>query len=94
MRKLLVLLSFVFVVGCASQPQETPDTDMAMLLVAMEDGRFVMQEIAFDADICWKMNGDPKTGCFKKGEAVIDPATDQIVGYEMLKSDLALHAKK
>ena len=92
MRKLLILTSFFLVAGCASQPPLAED-EMALLLVAMSDGRFVMQEIAYDADICWKMNDSPETGCFKKGEPVVDPGTDKIVGYEMIKSDLALHPK-
>ena len=95
MKNILTIISFLFIAGCASQPPIDPvNPESAMLLVAMSDGRFVMQEIAFDADICWKVNDSPKTGCFKKGDPVIDPDTDRIVGYEMIKSDLSLHPKQ
>lgn len=64
-----------------------------MLLVSREDGSVVMQSIQTSADLCFKMSTDSATTCLTQGEPVIDPATNAVIGFEMIEERIELVAK-
>jgi hypothetical protein len=68
-------------------PRET------MLLVSLEDGSVIKQTIMSSADLCFKMNAESSTTCLTQGAPVIDPASNSIVGYEMIEDHIDLIAK-
>lgn len=71
----------------SENPHET------ILLVSLEDGTIVMQKIQNDADICFKSISDSATTCLTQGEPVIDPASNTVVGFEMIEDQIQLVAK-
>lgn len=77
-------------VAMTLSPESPHDT---MLLVSREDGSVVMQSIQTSADLCFKMSTDSATTCLTQGEPVIDPATDAIIGFEMIEERIELVAK-
>ncbi len=64
-----------------------------VLLVSLDDGRVIMQTINASADFCFKQNSDSSTTCFTRGEPVIDPATNNVIGFEMIENHIDLIAK-
>ena len=70
-----------------AQAQET------ILLVSLDDGQVVMQTITSDADICFKMASDSATTCLVRGAPIVDPATDEVIGIEMVETHIDLIAK-
>lgn len=68
-------------------PRET------LLLVSREDGSVIMQTIHAGADVCFKTSYDSATTCLTQGEPVIDPASDTVIGFEMIEERIDLVAK-
>ena len=68
-------------------PRET------ILLVSLEDGSVIKQTIDSSADLCFKMNTNSSTTCLTQGAPVIDPASNSIVGYEMIEDHIDLVAR-
>lgn len=68
-------------------PRET------ILLVSLDDGSVIKQTIMSSADLCFKMNTESATTCLTQGAPVIDPASNSIVGYEMIEDHIDLIAK-
>ena len=68
-------------------PRET------VLLVSLDDGSVIKQIILSSADLCFKMNTDSSTTCLTQGAPVIDPASNSIIGYEMVEEHIDLIAK-
>ena len=68
-------------------PRET------LLLVSLEDGSIIKQTISSSAELCFKKNSDSFTTCLTQGAPVIDPATDTIIGFEMIEDHIELVAK-
>lgn len=64
-----------------------------ILLVSLEDGTVIRQTIDVDAEICFKQNSARLTTCFSQGAAIVDPATEEIIGYEMIEDQIDLIAK-
>lgn len=64
----------------------------AMLLVSLDNGSVIMQRINSNADVCFKRNSDSSTTCLTQGAAVIDPATDTVIGFEMIEAQIDLIA--
>ena len=60
------------------------------LLVNREDGSVIRQTIDVDADFCFKHISSNETTCFRQGDAIINPETDLIVGYEMIEDHIEL----
>lgn len=61
-----------------------------VLLVALDDGTVIKQTIFVDADICFKQLGVAETTCFIEGAPIYDPATDSVIGYEMIEKQIEL----
>lgn len=72
--------------SAAAAPRET------ILLVSLEDGSVIKQTISSDAELCFKMNSESSTTCLTQGAPVIDPATNTIVGFEMIEDHIDLVA--
>ena len=53
---------------------------MATLLLRSPDGQMSLQTVSTDSALCQHAM---RTGCFRKGEPIVDPVTRQILGYEM-----------
>jgi len=68
-------------------PRET------VLLVSRVDGSVVMQTIYTNADVCFKNSSDSSTTCLTQGAPVFDPATNTLIGYEMIEEHIELIAK-
>lgn len=64
-----------------------------ILLVSLEDGTVIMQNIDSSADICFKNNADSATTCLTRGVPVTSPDTNQIIGFEMIEERIDLVAK-
>ena len=71
-------------------PATTHDT---ILLVSLDNGSVIMQTINSSADLCFKKNSDSATMCLTQGEPVIDPATNTVIGFEMIENRIDLIAK-
>jgi len=71
---------------------QTPESS-TVLLVSLQDGSIVKQDIDLDADICMKSNASSVTTCLYKGDPIFDPDTDQIVGYYMQSEQVELFGK-
>lgn len=67
-------------------------TRETMLLVSLDDGTVIMQTINSGADVCFKRNSDSSTTCLTQGEPVIDPATNKVIGFEMIEAHIDLVA--
>lgn len=68
-------------------PRET------VLLVSLEDGSVIKQTIISGADLCFKMNTESSTTCLTQGAPVFDPASNTVIGYEMIEDHIELIAK-
>ncbi len=64
-----------------------------LLLVSLEDGSIIKQTISSSADICFKKNSDSATTCLTQGAPIFSPATDTIIGFEMIEDHIDLVAK-
>ena len=65
----------------------------AMLLVSLDDGTVIMQTIESAASVCFKLNSDSSTTCLTRGAPLVDPATDAVIGYEMIEETIELIAR-
>jgi len=72
-------------------PATTHDT---ILLVSLDNGSVIMQTINASADLCFKKNSESSTTCLTQGEPVIDPATNTVIGFEMIEDHIELIAKR
>ncbi|MDH3546241.1 MAG: hypothetical protein OEN22_04040 [Gammaproteobacteria bacterium] len=68
-------------------------THRTMLLVSLEDGSVIKQTIDGHADVCFKQISDSATTCLTQGDAIIDPATNAVIGYEMIEDHIDLVAR-
>lgn len=68
-------------------PRET------ILLVSLEDGSVIKQTIRSSADLCFKKHSNSATTCLTQGAPVIDPATNAVIGFEMIENHIDLIAK-
>lgn len=102
MRVFSIACALLAMAGCAATPQPAAEPQLAveqtviekpatMLLVALDDGTTVMQQIETDADLCWKSVNQPETSCFTRGEPIVDPHTSRVIGYRMKQSSLLLY---
>lgn len=73
--------------------QISENSHETILLVSLEDGTIVMQKIDSNADICFKSNTDSATTCLTQGAPVIDPASNTVIGFEMIEDNIELVAK-
>ncbi|NNE34934.1 MAG: hypothetical protein HKN13_06845 [Rhodothermales bacterium] len=60
-----------------------------MLLVGLDDGTFVRQTVALDAEICVKDLNDARTTCLKQGDAITN-SQGVVVGYHMVAETIDL----
>lgn len=74
-------------VSDTAQPQET------ILLVSLADGQVIMQRIASDADICFKMAASSATTCLVRGAPIVDTDTNEVIGIEMIETHIDLVAR-
>lgn len=68
-------------------------THETILLVSLDDGTVIRQTIDIDADLCFKNNSESSTICLSQGEAIVDSATNRIIGFEMIEDRIDLVAK-
>ncbi len=52
-----------------------------------------MQTINSSADLCFKKNSESATTCLTQGDPVYDPATNAVIGFEMIEDHIELVAK-
>ncbi len=80
--------------ACTQAPvvQQAPESN-TVLLVSLQDGSIVKQDIDLGADICMKSNASSITTCLYKGDPIFDPDTDQIIGYHMQTEQVDLYGK-
>lgn len=71
-------------------PESSRET---VLLVSLEDGSVIMQTIQSSADLCFKKNTDSTTTCLTQGAPVYDPATNRVIGFEMIEDQIELVAR-
>lgn len=72
----------------------SPDTpNQTILLVSLDDGSVIMQNISTSADICFKSNHDSATTCLTQGAPIIDEATNSVIGFEMIEDHINLVGK-
>lgn len=103
-----VILTAAMLAACGTNPQQPaadqrapvsqPASDLqrrnqAILLVSLDDGTVIMQKIDSSADVCFKINSDSATTCLRAGIPVVNPDTDEVVGYEMIRERIDLIAK-
>ena len=104
-----ILIGAALFVGCSASNTVLPGAEQSglspsavsastvandtILLVSLDDGTVVMQTIQSDADLCFKKNSESSTTCLTKGEPVYDPATNAVVGIEMVEHQIDLIAK-
>lgn len=105
--KIFLLATAILLSACAVQHPEIPmandphpgfsDGEAAatrtILLVSLDDGTVIRQSIDVDAEICFKQNSARLTTCFSQGAAIVDPSTQEIIGYEMIEDQIDLIAK-
>ncbi len=77
----------------ASEILSSATTRDTILLVSLDDGSVIMQTIDGSADLCFKQNSDSSTTCYTRGEPVIDPTTNTVIGFEMIENHIDLIAK-
>jgi hypothetical protein len=75
------------VILAPDEPRET------VLIVSLEDGSVIMQTISSSADLCFKKSSESATTCLTQGDPVYDPATNAVIGFEMIEDHIELVAK-
>jgi len=65
-----------------------------MLLVSLEDGSVIKQSIDGHADICFKQSSSSSTTCLTEGDAIVDPVTNTVIGFEMIENHIDLVARQ
>lgn len=87
---LVIVVSLIS--ACVTQPP-APTRPQALLLVSLEDGSIIRQDIDIDADVCMKTNTDVATTCFKRAEPIFSTDNLHIIGYYMERSEISLYAE-
>lgn len=90
------LMGGIYTIPASAETSTTlsPDTPSeTILLVSLDDGSVIMQNISTTADICFKSNSDSATTCLTQGAPVIDPITNTVIGYEMIEDQINLVGK-
>lgn len=77
----------------AAVPAAETTRNEAMLLVSLDDGTVIMQTIESAASVCFKLNSATATTCLLQGAPLVDPATDAVIGYEMIEEKIELIAR-
>lgn len=77
-------------VGVSLSPETPRET---VLLVSLDDGSVIKQTIQTSADLCFKKSTDSATTCLTQGDPVYDPATNAVIGFEMIEDHIELVAK-
>lgn len=77
--------------GACATDRQAPRPTSTMLLVSLEDGSIIRQEIVANADVCLKSINDPATMCFLQGAPILNG--NQVIGYEMNRSEIQLLPK-
>jgi len=92
MRRILLTAcaSFLALAGC-SAPQPVMAPPSALLLVSLDDGSIVAQDITVDADVCMKTVDDSATVCFQRNRPVM--LDNVVVGYQMTRTEIQLVAE-
>lgn len=75
--------------GCTAPPQDAEPGD-ALLLVSLNDGSIVGQQIDANADVCMKANGSPMTTCLTRGTPLMDTTGRTVIGYQMVETEIEL----
>lgn len=100
-----IVATAVMSCGCGAVPTTQPEVPdaadharnasphKAMLLVSLDDGSVVMQQIQSHADVCFKVNSQSMTTCLAQGAPVLEPGTNAVIGYEMIEMQIDLFAK-
>jgi len=86
LRTASLALFLLLVSGCASQPRP-----QALLLVSLDDGSVIRQDIDLDADVCMKVNDDAATTCYTRGDPILSADQLQVIGYRMDRSEISLY---
>ena len=63
----------------------------AVLLVGLEDGSMIRQEIPVDAEICMKALDDSATTCLTRAEPIMSDDGSRIIGYHMNRTEFDLY---
>jgi len=79
--------------ACTQAPAVQAPEPSTVLLVSLQDGSIVKQDIDLDADICMKSNASSVTTCLYKGDPIFDPDTDQLIGYHMQSEQVDLYGR-
>ena len=78
--------------GCAAWHPTAEPVPNTILLVSLEDGTLIRQEIQVDAEICLKANDDSATTCLTRAEPIMDVDGRHIIGYHMRRTEIDLYA--
>jgi hypothetical protein len=78
--------------SACTAPVEVASRPAALLLVSLEDGTIIRQDVDIDADVCMKSSTDAATTCFKRGEPIFSADELHIIGYYMDRSEISLYA--
>jgi len=79
------------VTGCASAAPSREPVHNAVLLVGLEDGSMISQEIQVDAEICFKANDDSATTCLSRAGPIMSADGQHIIGYHMSRTEIDLY---
>ena len=74
-------------ISTTDQPHDT------ILLVSLDNGQVIMQKIASGADICFKHASRSSTTCLTQGAPLLDPYSNEIIGFEMIEDHIDLIGK-
>jgi hypothetical protein len=74
--------------GVAQEPEPAHN---AVLLVSLEDGSMISQEIPVDAEICMKTLDDSATTCLTRAEPIMSADGSRIIGYHMQRTEIDLY---
>ena len=102
----LLLLALTLAAGCGSQqtvsrseaatdnlpivPVLDSGHNETILLVSLDDGTVIMQTIHTRSDICFKRNSVSSTTCLTRGQPILDPGSQEIIGFEMIEEQIDL----
>jgi len=77
----------------ASRISTAGPTHETILLVSLDNGQVIMQKIDSDADICFKQASKSATTCLTQGAPLVDPYSNEIIGFEMIEDHIDLIGK-
>jgi hypothetical protein len=79
------------VAGCALHQPAPEPRHSAVLLVSLEDGSMIRQDVQLDADICMKVNEETATTCLTRSEPIMDAEGHHVIGYRMRRTQIDLY---